>query len=667
MTARRAGKRGAKAGPRGRRKPASPRAARQKRPARRRPGLPSGLDFVAAFEASPVAAALLQSGAVARANEAFARALGLERKDCVGREVLDLLPPLDDRPVLPGPGETATWRARLAGVNARADVCGMPRPRGAAPLGVLVLSLHAVAADTAESRALLELSRELAQARAEEEIASALSHALEVLFPGRASCIRLVDAKTLALTTLHARGRLKPIADRQVVLRRVAARREGLSEAALESGGVRLADEDLNLFEGCERVVAVPVAMGGSLFGVVNLEYLPGAPGDPAADEPLLRQVANQVALGVRNVRSIEELTFLKTYLEELIENANALIVVTNRDREVLVFNRALSRLTGVGREEALGADLLTLFPEGERARARSVLERSIEGEAVTNFETRLSLRGGGEARVAVNTAPIAGHTGEIEGVIAIGQDLTALRAMEERAEHYQRLAGFGRLAAGIVHELNNPLVAIVTYSDSLLGRYRIGGLDASDLEKLRRIQEAGERIQRFSRDLIAYAKPATDKPESVDVGALLEQAARMCEPVLKEAKARARLEVAPAPRIQGARASLLQVFVNLVTNAAQAMRSDGGTVTLGLAARGDRVVASVRDDGTGMAEAVKSRVFEPFFTTKQGGRGAGLGLSIVQGIVARHGGTIEVDSAPGEGTTFVVTLPLHGAGPAAS
>jgi signal transduction histidine kinase len=289
------------------------------------------------------------------------------------------------------------------------------------------------------------------------------------------------------------------------------------------------------------------------------------------------------------------------------------------------------------------------------------VLERSLEGEAVTSFETRLRLHGGGEARVLFNTAPITGHTGDVEGVIAIGQDLTALRAMEERAEHFQRLAGFGRLAAGIVHELNNPLVAIVTYSDNLLQRYRLGGMEAGDLEKLRRVQEAGERIHKFSRDLIAYARPSTDRPERIDPGTLMEQASRMCEPALREARARLELRFQPAPRILGIRSSLLQVFVNLVTNAAQALKPEGGAVTLGLSVRGDRLEATVADDGIGMTDETRSRIFEPFFTTKQGGRGAGLGLSIVQGIVARHGGTIEVESAPGAGTTFTVTLPVEG------
>ena len=620
-------------------------------------GRSPGLDLGDAFEALPVAAALLHGDRVARANEAFARALGLEARACAGRRIHELLPPDGAADAAGGEKARSGWRSRLPGVTARVDVRALAGAAGK-PASVIVLSLRADEADTAQSRALLELSRDLAQARAEEEIASALSRALEVLFPGRAFGVRLVDAKTLALTTLYARGRLRPAGAGPVRLRRAAVRREGLSEAALEAGGVQFVEEDESLFEDCERVVAVPVSVGGNLYGVVNLEYVAKCPGDPVADEPILLQVANQAALGVRNLRSIEELTFLKTYLEELIENANALIVVTNRDREVLVFNRGLSRLTGIGRDQALGADLLSLLPEGERDKVRKVLERSLEGEAVTNFETRLALRGGGEAQVVVNTAAIAGHTGEVEGVIAIGQDMTALRAMEERAEHYQRLAAFGRLAAGIVHELNNPLVAIVTYSESLLDRHRTGGLDPADLEKLRRIREAGERIQRFSRDLIAYARPSADKPESVDLVALLEQAARMCDPVLKEAKARIRLELLPVPRIQGARASLLQVFVNLITNAAQAMKTEGGSVTLGLDAREDRVVASVKDDGAGMAEDVKARVFEPFFTTKQGGRGTGLGLSIVQGIVARHGGTIEVQSAPGAGSTFVVALP---------
>ncbi|HET8725051.1 MAG TPA: ATP-binding protein [Anaeromyxobacteraceae bacterium] len=508
------------------------------------------------------------------------------------------------------------------------------------------------------TRALLDLTLGLAQARTREGVAAALARALEVLFPGRIHCIRLVDPKTLAAVgTLPSAGVLEcrpcPLA-----LRRAAVREMGLSEAALESGGVRIVDEDPPGCAGIERALAVPLSVGEQLFGLVSLEYPPGAPGDPAADEPVLLQATCPAALALRNLRAMEEVTYLKTFLEELLENANALILVTNRQHHVLVFNRALSRLTGIRPEQALGADLLGMLPEGEREGARAILERSLAGEAVTGFETRLPAAGGGDALVAFHTAPIVGHGGEVEGVIAIGQDRTALRAMEQRAEHFQRLAAFGRLAAGIVHELNNPLVAVVTYSDHLLERRRGRDLDPGDAEKLRRIRDAGERIQRLARDLITYAKPSADRPEPLDLGVLLDQVARMCEPALREAKARVRLELAPAPTISGQRAGLLQVFVNLVTNAAHALPPEGGTVTLGLSAQGEEVVARVQDDGRGMTPEVRSRVFEPFFSTKEGGRGVGLGLSIVQGIVARHGGTIEVESEPGKGTTFTVRLP---------
>jgi signal transduction histidine kinase len=134
-----------------------------------------------------------------------------------------------------------------------------------------------------------------------------------------------------------------------------------------------------------------------------------------------------------------------------------------------------------------------------------------------------------------------------------------------------------------------------------------------------------------------------------------------MCEPALKEASARVATRFDGAPQVvMGVKASLVQVFVNLVTNAAQALRDRGGTVTLGLASVGDSVAATVADDGRGMTPEVKSRIFEPFFTTKPDGQGIGLGLSIVQGIVGRHAGTIGVESVPGQGTTFTVLLPKN-------
>ncbi len=513
--------------------------------------------------------------------------------------------------------------------------------------------------DAAQIQALLKISRELAAAGDEEVLSAALARALEALFPGRSFCIRFLDAKALTLTSLYSRGRLRPGARERIALRRSAVRRTGLSEPALVAAGLTVLDEDEPVFEGCDRATAVPLAASGALFGVLNVECEAGAPVDPAEDEPLLLQVANQAAVAIRIIRSMEEVNHLKSFLEELLENANALIAVVNREREVMVWNRALARLTGRPRGEVLGGRLASTVAPGDRTRLEALLDRAFEGEPATGIELRLGVADGTQARVTVNSSAIYGASGDVEGVMLIGQDQTLLRALQARAEEAQRLAETGRLAAAVVHELNNPLTAVTAYSEALLSKLAVAGHDPADLEKLKRIQEAGLRIQRFSRDLITYARPPREELEPVDLPRILQDAAGMCEPALRGAGARIELRLAPVPAVWGVRGSLLQVFVNLVTNAAHALEGRGGTIVLELALVDDRVAARVRDDGPGMEPEVRRRIFEPFFSTKPAGKGTGLGLSIVQGIVSRHGGAVEVASAPGRGASFTVLLPV--------
>ena len=621
------------------------------------PAVPS--DVLDAFQASPVAFALLADGEVILANDAFLRVLGLGGGGASGRHIEELLPADSGSVPDPRPGTSRSYRTHLDGVPARVDLAASARVRqDGRTLVATMVTPRQEAPDTAASRALLALSRELAEARSEDQIAGSLSRALEVLFPGRPFCIRLVDPKTLALTTLYARGRLRPRARGRLAIRRAAVRKTGLSAEALEQAGIAVTERDEPLFENCDAALAVPLAMGGALHGVVNLEYEHGAPGDPEADLSLLVQVANQAALGVRNLRSIEDLTYLKNYLEDLIEHANALIAVVNRCREVIVWNAALVQLTGFGRDEVLGDDVLEILPADERARLEGVLLKSFEGEPVSGFEVRISRKDGGEVRLSVNTAPIRGASGEVEGVIAIGQDLTRIRTLEQAAEHAERLAGIGRLAAGVVHELNNPLTAVTMFSDALLEKWQGGG-DAADVEKMRAIREAGLRIQRLARDLIAYARPSGVRIEPCDVAGALDEAARMAKPALKEANATVVRRFEAVPPVEANRPSLVQVFVNLVTNAAQALKPGGGTVTLALANEGERVRVQVCDDGTGMTSEVRARAFEPFFTTRPG-LGIGLGLPIVQEIVDRHRGQVEVETALGTGTTVSVALPVR-------
>ena len=220
-----------------------------------------------------------------------------------------------------------------------------------------------------------------------------------------------------------------------------------------------------------------------------------------------------------------------------------------------------------------------------------------------------------------------------------------------------ERFAGLGRLAAGVVHELNNPLTVVTMYTEMMLDDARVGGPLAGELDKLKAIAEAALRVQRFMRDLISYARPGADRHEPLDLTELVEKAARLCKPALKEADAAVVSEVGPAPRVTGNRGSLEQVLVNLITNAAEAIHG-GGTITISVGTDEGAAVIRVADTGAGMTPEVAAHCLEPFYTTQPGGKGTGLGLPIAAGIVRRHGGKLAFSSEPGKGSVFTVRLP---------
>lgn len=257
---------------------------------------------------------------------------------------------------------------------------------------------------------------------------------------------------------------------------------------------------------------------------------------------------------------------------------------------------------------------------------------------------------------------------------LARAQGLRRIRGSARNLERLQahviqseKLASLGQIVAGVVHELNNPLTSIIAYAEYLTRKAqgRLPQADAEDdLERLRRIQEAAGRILRFSRDLVAYARPSNEIPGPVSLSDVIDKALVFCEHEF--AGIAVERELPPMlPAIRGVAGSLTQVFVNLFTNAAHAMSGGGGRLLLrGEVDLGTRaVVLEVADSGRGIEPENLPLVFEPFFTTKSEGRGTGLGLSIVRGILDALGGTIEVNSVLGEGTVFSLTLPIAATG----
>jgi two-component system, NtrC family, sensor kinase len=241
------------------------------------------------------------------------------------------------------------------------------------------------------------------------------------------------------------------------------------------------------------------------------------------------------------------------------------------------------------------------------------------------------------------------------------------LDAMKRSMVQAEKLASLGQMAAGIVHELNNPLTSIVAYTDFMLRR--TANFEEQDAERIRRIAESANRMLRFTRDLVSYARPSSELPVPVALHGVIDRAIAFCEHEIALAGVIIEREFDPrVTAVTGKPEQLAQVFVNLVTNACHAMATDGvgdgalARLTVKTERVGEATVRIIVDDtGHGISQANLPRVFAPFFTTKGAGRGTGLGLSIVKTIVEGHLGEITVESDASHGTRFVLLLPLVG------
>jgi signal transduction histidine kinase len=303
---------------------------------------------------------------------------------------------------------------------------------------------------------------------------------------------------------------------------------------------------------------------------------------------------------------------------------------------------------------------VLQLTGQSERVKVLAAFVSALRGADVPPFELRLPKAGGGNARLRFTLAPILDVEGQVAGVMAIGQDRTEVRELEGQVIHAEKLATLGQLAAGIVHEINNPLTSISVYGEYLLSKLTRTGADPSDLKRVERIMRSSDRIMSFTRNLLTYARPSKEEAQPVRLNDIVEEAVGFCEHIIREAEVTVVRDYGEdLPKVNAVPGQLHQVFVNLITNVCNAAPEVGGRVRLSTHLQGrDRIRIDVEDNGVGIRAAELERVFEPFFSTRRKGTGTGLGLSIVKNIVEQHRGTIEIQSEVGTGTTVSVTLP---------
>jgi two-component system, NtrC family, sensor kinase len=516
------------------------------------------------------------------------------------------------------------------------------------------------------ARAVVELTSVLAAEPAERELVEQFLAIAGGVLPDRAIAVRVVELRGREPVRVYVRGAAMRagVESERLVLPSAALTRARVKTAVTASARLRVDDRWDSPFTGVASGVALPLAAAGELYGVIDVGCPPGA-SSPASDAPAIAPLVDLLAVALRARQLHHDTVELRDYQSRLIEHANALIVGIDKTWRITVANRALLDLTGFTRDEVLGRDLRDFLPRDQRAHITSRFRSALDGELQSALDIVLLSRKHGRVRTVWTVAAVGkdGAGSPIEAVVAIGTDQSRLQELENQVIRAERLATLGKLAAGVVHELNNPLTSITVYAEYLLKKLEdvVGdhpGITTGDLEKLRRIGGSAHRIQRFARELVQYARPPGFEVEMVDVNDVVRQSLSICEHLFEKAAIELVVDLdAQLPAVQAVPGQLEQVVINLVTNAAHAVDT-GGTIRARTRSGAGHVALEIADTGPGVPAADRERIFEPFYTTKPDGKGTGLGLPIVRNIIEQHQGQIAVETSDLGGAMFVVRLP---------
>jgi two-component system NtrC family sensor kinase len=404
-----------------------------------------------------------------------------------------------------------------------------------------------------------------------------------------------------------------------------------------------------------------------------------------ADDQKLLGSVAQQLSLAIRNTelyrrtkdtsinlavevshrtREAEE---QKRFTVKIIDSLPVSLYVVDRDMRIVAWNRnrEVGGL-GINREQVLGRNVFQVLARQPR--------RKLEDEFVDVFRTgemvhleQESWFEGQKKTWKISKIPMRVDNAEVTHVITVGEDITEQKKMNEAIIHAEKLASIGRLAAGVVHEINNPLATIAACSEALTAR-------VDDMEDATVLQDFGEYLQiirdeafrckTITNSLLEFSHQRQAEKLPGDINQIIEQTLQLIKHHPKLGKMRMIKEFDSAlPQVHVNEDQMKQIFIALMSNAFDAMEEDGSLTIRTFCNESDPerlVCVELTDTGCGIPPQHLAKIFDPFFTTKPLGRGTGLGLSVCYGIASEHGGRIDVESSEGVGTTFRLFLPPH-------
>ncbi len=390
-----------------------------------------------------------------------------------------------------------------------------------------------------------------------------------------------------------------------------------------------------------------------------------------------LRASNNEIIGAVENFRDLTRHKGLWAKLREernkaqqYLNIAGVIIVAINNEGIVSLINRKGCDVLGYKEEEIRGKNWFDLcVPERMRTERKETFKKVMAGEKeeAEDYENLILTKSGEERMIAWHNTALKDEKGRIIGTLSSGEDITLRKQTEEEMIKSEKLVSLGQLAASVAHEVNNPLAGIMVYVKLLLKKYKEGNIQTENTEmQLLKMEKELDRTTRIIRNLLDFARQSEPNIRPVDINKVLEAALLLVghqidlENIKLEKKSDAHL-----PLVLADFDKIQQVLINIIMNAIQAM-PDGGNLTIATSVEksvniGDSIKDTIRidisDTGFGIAKENMRKLFTPFFTTKEKGKGVGLGLPVVHGIIEQHNGKIKVESEPNVGTTFSIFL----------
>jgi PAS domain S-box-containing protein len=390
-----------------------------------------------------------------------------------------------------------------------------------------------------------------------------------------------------------------------------------------------------------------------------------------------LRSSRNEIIGAVENFRDLTKHKGLwgrlreeRNKAQQYLNIARVIIVAINEKGVVSLINKKGCDVLDYKEEEILGKNWFDLcVPERARKERKATFKRVMTGieEEVEDYENTILTKSGEERIISWHNTTLRNEKNQIIGTLSSGEDITKRKQTEMELVRSEKLASLGQLAASVAHEVNNPLAGILIYTTFLLKKHKENKLQSEETEsQLQKMKKELERTSRIIRNLLDFSRQSDPTIRPIDLNKVVEAALLLVKHQisLENIKLEQKLDK-KLPLVRADFDQIQQVLINIILNATQAMPK-GGNLTITTSVGEDILIGKslkktvrvdIKDTGVGISKENLSRLFTPFFTTKEKGKGVGLGLPVVHGIVERHKGKIKVDSEPDVGTTFSIFL----------